>query len=209
MMRSLHLPLLCLVMAFASLAEAQVLRFDGGPVAGINAAQVQGDDYTGFNKLGLSGGAFIDIRNPENYWGIRLEMHYAEKGSRRGGDPEVGTTTIELRMNYIDIPILLDVNLGDYQVGVGPYFGRMIKAEKWQRVSDTSSSLEDQLNTWDIGGQAYARTPIGESAFFQARISGSALSLKKDSPVLGATHFGPRVRNVALHFGIGWSLRGN
>ena len=96
---------------------AQALRFDGGPVAGINASQVQGDDYTGFNKLGLSGGAFIDIRNPENYWGVRLEMHYAEKGSRRGGDPEVGTTTIELRMNYIDIPILLDVNLGDYQVG--------------------------------------------------------------------------------------------
>ena len=96
--------------------------------------------------------------------------------------PEVGTTTIELRMNYIDIPILLDVNLGDYQIGAGPYFGRMIKAEKWQRVSDTSSSLEDQLNTWDIGGQAYARTPIGESAFFQARISGSALQPQERRP---------------------------
>jgi len=190
-------------------SQAQFWRFDGGPVAGINASQVQGDDYTGFNKLGLSGGAFIDIRNPENFWGIRLEMHYAEKGSRRGGDPEVGTTTIELRMNYIDIPVLLDINLGDYQVGFGPYVGRMIKAEKWQRVSDTSSSLEDQLNTWDLGGQAYARTPIGKSAFFQARISGSALSLKKDGPALGGTPFGPRVRNVALQFGLGWSLRRN
>ena len=38
---------------------AQVLRFDGGPVAGINASQVQGDDYTGFNKLGLSGGCLL------------------------------------------------------------------------------------------------------------------------------------------------------
>ena len=143
------------------------LRFDGGPVAGINASQVQGDDYTGFNKLGLSGGAFIDIRNPDNYWGIRLEMHYAEKGSRRGGDPEVGTTTIELRMNYIDIPVLLDVNLGDYQVGVGPYLGRMIKAEKWQRVSDTASSLEDDLNTWDIGGQALRPHPHRWVHFFR------------------------------------------
>ena len=187
----------------------QFLRFDGGPVAGVNASQVQGDDFTGFNKLGLSGGAFIDIRNPKKYWGIRLEMHYAEKGSRRGGDPEVGTTTIELRMNYIDIPILLDINLGDYQLGFGPYLGRMIKAEKWQRVSDTSSSLEEDLNTWDIGGQAYARAPLGESTFFQARISGSALSLKKDGPALGGTPFGPRVRNVSLHFGIGWSIRGN
>jgi len=201
--------LLLLIGLQASELQAQALRFDGGPVAGLNATQVQGDDYTGFNKLGLSGGAFIDIRNPENYWGIRLEMHYAEKGSRRGGDPEVGTTTIELRMNYIDIPILLDVNLGDYQVGFGPYLGRMIKAEKWQRVSDTSSSLEDDLNTWDIGGQAYARAPLGESTFFQARISGSALSLKSDGPAIGSTFFGPRVRNVALHFGIGWSLRGN
>lgn len=209
MKASLHLLLLLAGLTVSSLAEAQALRFDGGPVAGINAAQVQGDEYTGFNKLGLSGGAFIDVRNPENYWGIRLEMHYAEKGSRRGGDPEVGTTTIELRMNYIDIPVLFDVNLGNYQVGIGPYFGRMIKAEKWQRVSDTSSSLEDQLNTWDVGGQAYARAPIGKSAFFQARISGSALSLKKDGPVLGATPFGPRVRNVVLHVGIGWSLRGN
>lgn len=201
------LTLFLITLCFAG--QGQVLRFDGGAVAGINAAQVQGDDYTGFNKLGLSGGAFIDIRNPENYWGVRLEMHYAEKGSRRGGDPETGTTTVELRMNYIDIPILMDVNLGDYQVGFGPYFGRMIKGEKWQRVSDTSSSLENDLNTWDIGGQAYARAPLGESAFIQARISGSALSLKKDGPSLGSTFFGPRVRNVALHFGIGWSLRGN
>jgi hypothetical protein len=203
------LVLLLLIGLQVSEAQAQALRFDGGPVAGLNAAQVQGDDYTGFNKLGLSGGAFIDVRNPDNYWGIRLEMHYAEKGSRRGGDPEVGTTTIELRMNYIDIPILLDVNLGDYQVGFGPYFGRMIKAEKWQRVSDTSSSLEDNLNTWDVGGQAYARAPLGKSTFFQARISGSALSLKSDGPAIGSTFFGPRVRNIALHFGIGWSLRGN
>ena len=199
---------LLVVCVIPTASMAQALRFDGGPVAGINASQVQGDDYTGFNKLGLSGGAFIDIRNPENYWGVRLEMHYAEKGSRRGGDPELGTTTIELRMNYIDIPVLLDINLGDYQVGFGPYFGRMIKGEKWQRVSDTSSSLEEDLNMWDIGGQAYAKAPIGESAFFQARISGSALSLKKDGPALGSTPFGPRVRNVTLHFGIGWSLRG-
>lgn len=198
---------LLLGLAMMTSLSGQVLRFDGGPVAGINASQVQGDDFTGFNKLGLSGGAFIDIRNPEKYWGIRLEMHYAEKGSRRE-DPEV-EETIELRMNYIDIPILLDINLGDYQLGFGPYLGRMIKAEKWQRVSDTSSSLEEDLNTWDIGGQAYARAPLGESTFFQARISGSALSLKKDGPALGGTPFGPRVRNVSLHFGIGWSIRGN
>ena len=199
------LTLFMITLCFAG--QGQVLRFDGGAVAGINAAQVQGDDYTGFNKLGLSGGAFIDIRNPENYWGVRLEMHYAEKGSRRGGDPELGTTTVELRMNYIEIPLLLDINLGEYQLGFGPYMGRMIKAEKWQRVSDTSSSLENDLNDWDVGGQAYARAPLGKSTFFQARISGSALSLKKDGPALGATPFGPRVRNVALHFGVGWSLR--
>lgn len=199
------LTLFMITLCFAS--QGQVLRFDGGAVAGINAAQVQGDDYTGFNKLGLSGGAFIDIRNPENYWGVRLEMHYAEKGSRRGGDPELGTTTVELRMNYIEIPLLFDINLGEYQLGFGPYMGRMIKAEKWQRVSDTSSSLENDLNDWDVGGQAYARAPLGKSTFFQARISGSALSLKKDGPALGATPFGPRVRNVALHFGVGWSLR--
>ena len=56
----------------ASEVQAQALRFDGGLVAGLNASQVQGDDYTGFNKLGLSGGAFVDVRNPDNYWGIRL-----------------------------------------------------------------------------------------------------------------------------------------
>ena len=70
---------LLVVCVIPTASMAQALRFDGGPVAGINASQVQGDDYTGFNKLGLSGGAFIDIRNPENYWGVRLEMHYAEK----------------------------------------------------------------------------------------------------------------------------------
>ena len=38
----------------ASEVQAQALRFDGGPIAGLNATQVQGDDYTGFNKIGLS-----------------------------------------------------------------------------------------------------------------------------------------------------------
>ena len=61
-MKLYALTLFLITLCFAG--QGQVLRFDGGAVAGINAAQVQGDDYTGFNKLGLSGGAFIDIRNP-------------------------------------------------------------------------------------------------------------------------------------------------
>ena len=172
------------------------------PVAG-NARRSKATTTRG-STSSVVGGAFIDIRNPENYWGVRLEMHYAEKGSGAGAI-EVGTTTIELRMNYIDIPILLDVNLGDYQVGFGPYLGRMIKAEKWQ--PSTPQQQDDQQP--GVSADRHTPDPIGESAFFQARISGSALSLKKDGPVLGATPFGPRVRNVSLHFGIGWSIRGN
>ena len=129
-------------------------------------------------------------------------MHYAEKGSCRGGDPEVGTTTIELRMNYIDIPVLLDVNLGDYRSASAPTSAGRSRP-KWQRVSDTVSSLEDDLNTWDLGGQAYARISIGESAF-SAR---TGQQVKKDGPALGGTLLGPGPQRV-LHFGIGWSLRG-
>ena len=150
---------------------AQALRFDGGLVAGNNASQVQGDDYTGLNKLDSPAAPSSTSATPTTTGASDSKCTMPRKAADAGEIPsrhhhhraadQLHRHPHPARRQSRRLPSRLR-----------PYLGRMIKAEKWQRVFDTVSSLEDDLEHLDLGGQAYARTPIGESAFFQARISG-------------------------------------
>ena len=65
------------------------LVFNGGYTLGFSAAQVRGDGIEGFNKLGLYGGAVVDIRRFQNL-GFQLGILYHEKGSKTVANPRDG-----------------------------------------------------------------------------------------------------------------------
>lgn len=97
-----------LLLLFAAGTYAQ--RFHGGIMAGGVASQVQGDDYGGFNKLGLYGGAFVGLDVGE-FSTLQMEMAFIQKGSRQNSDPENGIyDSYLLRLNYFEVPFLYQVH---------------------------------------------------------------------------------------------------
>src|SRR5438132_954255 len=134
-------PLMCCRIAlglviFISLAlPVSSQRFSAALTGGLNAAQIDGDDLAGFDKVGISAGlkAIILFDSPLS---LNMEFLYNEKGSRPdifnpGYDPDINIT-----LKYADLPVY--IAYGDwwqeadqyYKVSVlgGLISGRMLSA---------------------------------------------------------------------------------
>lgn len=79
-------------------------RFEGGFTGGLVASQVDGDTYAGYNKLGVSLGAFVST--PLNQKSdIQFEIKYITKGANKKvteTDPRMYTS----QLNYIEFPLI-------------------------------------------------------------------------------------------------------
>ena len=103
--------------------------FNGGFTLGGTAAQVRGDGIEGFNKLGLHGGAVVEVRQFQNL-GFQLGLLYNQKGSRKVQNPKIDDyTNWGYKFTYIDIPLTAVYDFKDgYTVGTGLQPGVLIGA---------------------------------------------------------------------------------
>ena len=76
---------------------------NAGIYAGINASQVAGDSYTGFNKLGLNAGVFMNqLIEYDIYW--QVELRYGTRGVYQG--PTDNSQTLYKSAYYIlELPL--------------------------------------------------------------------------------------------------------
>ena len=96
---------------------------------GFSAAQVRGDGIEGFNKLGLYGGAVVDIRRFQNL-GLPTRHPVPRKRKQKGRQPQTGDySTWAYKFSYIDIPLVAVVELSEgYTVGTGLQPGVLLSA---------------------------------------------------------------------------------
>jgi hypothetical protein len=80
-------------------------RFTGGILAGINATQVDGDTYFGYNKLGFMGGVYVYTPVSENL-NAGLEIKCMGKGANKPST-EADPTLYTSHLNYIEVPVIL------------------------------------------------------------------------------------------------------
>ncbi len=104
------------LMAFVSTAWAQgrgeTQRFTATAVAGMNLAQIDGDQIAGFDKIGVNVGARAGIRITKSFE-ISTEILFSQKGSQskfRSGVPR----EVQCNLNYVEIPI--EFNFRDWEV---------------------------------------------------------------------------------------------
>lgn len=90
-----------------SLLHVQAQRgFIGSALFGLNLSQIDGDNLSGFTKLGWTGGVKIGYPIMEKS-DISLELLFNQKGSNAGtgfGNSESAYATL----NYIDFPLSID-----------------------------------------------------------------------------------------------------
>ncbi len=85
--------------------------FIGGFLVGLNAAQVDGDNYAGYHRAGLNAGGIV-YTNFSKRFGASLELLYSQKGSigvHNASNGQVGSffEKYTMKLNYAEAPVML------------------------------------------------------------------------------------------------------
>lgn len=97
------------------------------PSLGLNASQIHGDSYTGFNKAGAFAGVAVNARlSPKA--SLDLGFYFSQKGARHVPNPVKGNYNFYfLNLNYLDIPLSFKFLLNkNYFITLGPSFAYLI-----------------------------------------------------------------------------------
>ena len=88
---------------FVTLTCANGQQINTGLIGGVTASQVDGDYYTGFNKLGLTGGFFVNRHIDYHiYW--QAEIKYGTRGVYKG-PADTDPTLYRSAYHYLELPI--------------------------------------------------------------------------------------------------------
>ncbi len=75
-------------------------QFEGGFFGGFSASQIDGDNNSGYNKFGITAGAYT-TRKINNNINWKAEIRYIQKGSY------IKSVMLKTTLHYVEIPILL------------------------------------------------------------------------------------------------------
>lgn len=109
---------LFLIVGFTGLSQ----QFGGGLTAGVVGSQVAGDTFSGYNKGGIFAGGFVTL----GFGGrsaMQLELAYFQKGSRENPTEENFYQSFLLRLNYVEMALLYQYQMGRFIVEAGPSTG--------------------------------------------------------------------------------------
>ena len=90
-------------------ALGQSSGFQAALIGGINAAQIDGDDFAGFNKLGLSAGAKVGYYIKPSI-SLSTELLFNQSGSRSSLSIGSPTELIAIHLNYLELPVLVSLH---------------------------------------------------------------------------------------------------
>lgn len=110
-------------------------EFSGGVLLGFCATQVDGDQYGGYDKIGITGG--FSVKFPLNKkLDLATELKYFPKGSRKSIVPDNNDyTDYRMKLHYIELPWYLNYKFQlnkKYNVGIegGVAIGYLIKSKE-------------------------------------------------------------------------------
>lgn len=116
--------LLFLVLTAATqIAGAQT--FKGGLIGGFNMAQIDGDKLGGYNQIGFAGGlraaALFNDR-----WQLGIEMLFSQQGSHRVRDDDPASLYENIRLNFVEAPVLIHFSDWKFRIGAGASYSRLM-----------------------------------------------------------------------------------
>jgi hypothetical protein len=133
-------------------ARADGPRVEFGIRAGLNLASVNGDDasfdnVSPENRVAFSGGLFAGIRVTPNFL-IQPEVLYTEKGARY----EAAGEEAEIRLDYVEVPVLLKGRFGSGGVKPIAFVGPAVafKVSGKAEFQGEEEDIED-VKSVDIG----------------------------------------------------------
>ena len=185
---------LALLAGMTGAANAQTgVRF--GLKGGINyttltAKNTDGIDY----KVGLQAGAFANF-GLSDLISIQPEVLYSQKGAQ-----VEDASDFKLKLNYIDVPVLVKVNAGGLFFEAGPQLGILASAKATD--GSTDQDVKEGYNTVDFGYVAGLGYQLETGPMIGLRYNGGISNIIKDGPD------SDKVRNSAFQLYVGYTFGG-
>lgn len=110
-------------------------KFYGGIVLGANISQVDGDDRSGYHKVGLNTGATV-IWHFHPKVAANIELLFSQKGSKKvneGYSTQVGSywDKYTMHLNYVEVPFVFNyVHSTKWQFGLGASYNSLLNSKE-------------------------------------------------------------------------------
>lgn len=195
MKRQLFFTLLFLIFCLGSFSQN---RFRPGIKAGLSTTQVEGDTYTGFNKVGIDGGIYLQAKLNEK-WCAQFEFLFVQKGSKHNANPDAGDYNFYLmQLNYLEVPILAQYKIRNFTVELGPGFGYLISHREFDYWTELTNV--EPFSPIELSGSIGISYTLGGRVGMNWRYTNSILPIRTfTNPTVAAT-YNPGQRNNVLAF---------
>lgn len=187
-----------ILIAFSSTVLAQKDDYDpenprifyAGLIAGANFAQVDGDNFAGYRKVGVNAGAigYVQLRK---HIAISWELLYSQKGAisdmwkASTNDTSVLITGYKIKLNYAEIPVMLNYfDKRRSHFGLGVSYSRLVNATE-TLVTDPATNIDltkypFRKNNFDA--VAGAELHLWQGLFLNVRFQYSLVPIREVSP---------------------------
>jgi hypothetical protein len=126
--------------------------FYGGLVVGTNFAQVDGDYFAGYHKIGFNAGGIVYAQLAKHV-ALSMEILYSQKGSK-SNNPEPSLTLSNVYIvkygiaaNYAEIPIMINYfDKRKSHFGVGVSYSRLVNSSETLNVDSANILKSIDLN---------------------------------------------------------------
>ena len=161
---------LILLFLFSCELHAQQ-AFNAGIALGMTTSQISGDGLGGWDKFGLTGGAYVNAPFSSKN-GLRVGIYYTEKGSRTKRDT-LNFNTFAYRLKYIEVPIQMSYQNGPFTFLTGAYYGRLIQQDILS--NGLSYPVLPAFRNYDFGIAIGAALQLGDHLFLEGKFSSSVI----------------------------------
>lgn len=192
---------LLIILAFPFGIKAQ--DFHAGLQFGIVPSQVDGDEMTGFNKIGLTSGAFVERDINEKFF-LFTDLAFTMKGSRVASSKNIDFNKIELTTNYIDWGLYAGYRLNDkisLKAGLIP---SVLIYQKQMTAGGFESLYENPFRAFNLLFSGGANYRFSKHFSINASYNYSITSIRPGELVIIDTHIG--VSNAQYHHYLNFSL---
>jgi len=126
--------------------------FYGGLVAGANFAQVDGDYFAGYYKIGANVGGIV-YAQLKRHLAMSMEILYSQKGSKSDGPqpslvvPNTAILNYGINNNYAEVPVMINYfDKRKSHFGVGVSYSRLVNSNEVLQVDSAGSIRNINLN---------------------------------------------------------------
>lgn len=155
-------------------------RFEGGALFGLNASQVDGDNYSGYHKPGVALGGFVQTNLSRTIY-AGMELKLMQKGSRNIDSLATdGQIKYIMRLNYVDLPVYLGIRTSErisLLVGVSP--GYLISGREYNDYGKLTEQDQKAFSEFDLQGLLGFRFQFTKRLFVDLRGAYSVLPIRK------------------------------